>query len=131
MYRYGLLAAVLLKTRVEALFQLYYPPSIGFDVNKEGDAPCGGFVVNFFQNNVTDFHVGGDAISIRGGYETSTYQLRATLDLVFWTVIGFPLVIVGVNDACTTQIVMPESYAGNQGLIQVIGDTPGGVYYQV
>jgi len=33
------------------------------DEDKEASAPCGGFTADFSKDNLTDFHVDGDAIS--------------------------------------------------------------------
>jgi hypothetical protein len=45
-------------------FVLNYPPSVGFDDSLEGNAPCGGFSVDFSKDNITDFHVGGDVLAL-------------------------------------------------------------------
>lgn len=45
-------------------FVVLYPPSVGFDEDVEGNAPCGGFPVDFSKDNVTDFHVGGDVLAL-------------------------------------------------------------------
>jgi hypothetical protein len=45
-------------------FLLDYPPGVGFDDDTEGNAPCGGFSVDFSKINVTDFHVGGDVLAM-------------------------------------------------------------------
>jgi hypothetical protein len=47
-----------------AHFLVAYPPSVGFDEDVEGRAPCGGFDVDFTKDNVTDFHVGGDVLAL-------------------------------------------------------------------
>ncbi len=41
-------------------FLMKWPPSIGFD----DTPPCGSFTVDFSKDNVTDFHVGGDALAM-------------------------------------------------------------------
>ncbi|UKZ76976.1 hypothetical protein TrVFT333_004692 [Trichoderma virens FT-333] len=118
-----------------AHFLMNYPKSIGFDDDKEGTAPCGGFTPDLSSGSkqLVDFHVGGDSLAVKSTHPQSTWLFRATLDANAesgWQQI-FPIVQQsGLGDFCEPQIVLPASWAGKKGVISVVADAPDGLLYQ-
>lgn len=117
-----------------AHFLLNYPPTIGFDDDLESDAPCGSFTVDFSKDNVTDFHVDGDAIAVQSIHPEATWLFRATLDLTAsgnWTDLLPAVQQTGLGDFCETNVKAPSSWTGKQGVIGVVQDAADGILYQV
>lgn len=119
---------------VNAHFTLDYPTTIGFDDDKEGSAPCGSFTPDFATDNVTDFHVGGDNIAINLLHPQGTWLYRATLDQTAsgnnWTQLFPETMQTGLGKFCQPAIAVPESWAGQKGVIGVVVDAPDGLLYQ-
>jgi len=129
------LAVGLLASLSSAHFLLNYPPTIGFDDSLEGDSPCGSFTVDFSQDNVTDFYVGGSEIAVTSIHPQAYWLFRATLgtnqNTTSWTQL-IPIVEqTGLGDYCEKSIAVPASWAGQQGIISVVQDAPDGILYQV
>lgn len=117
-----------------AHFLLNYPPTVGFDDSLEGTPPCGSFSVDFSTDNVTDFHVGGDALAMTSIHPQATWLFRATLDQTAsgnWTNLRAAIQQTGLGDYCEQDITVPASWAGEKGVIQVVQDAPDGILYQV
>lgn len=133
----AILPAVLSLASVSsAHFLMNYPDSIGFDDDKEGTAPCGGFTpdISSGSKQLVDFHVGGDSLAMRATHNQVTWLFRVTLDGTAqsgWKQI-FPIVQQsGLGNFCEPQITLPSSYAGKKGVISVVTDAPDGLLYQV
>jgi len=127
----GLLALFI--SRCTCHFLLNYPATIGFDDDSEGMAPCGNFEVNFTTNNVTEFHVGGDSISLTSFHPQGNWLFRATLDTTAtgnWTNLLPVVGEVGLGDFCESNLTVPESWAGSKGVISIIQDAADGLLYQ-
>jgi hypothetical protein len=117
-----------------AHFLLNYPPTIGFDDSLEATPPCGSFTVNFSKDNVTDFHIGGDFLAMTSIHPQATWLFRATLDQTAmgnWTDLLPAIVQVGLGNYCEQDVMVPSSFAGSKGVIQVVQDAPDGILYQV
>lgn len=118
-----------------AHFLLHYPATVGFDDDLEGQAPCGSFTVDFSKDNVTDFHVGGDSIALTSTHPMATWLFRATLDQTGtkgnWTNLLPPVSQSGLGNFCERSITVPESWAGQKGVISVVQDAADGLLYQV
>lgn len=116
-----------------AHFTINTPLPLGNDVSSEGIGPCGGFKYSP-SSNVTDFHVGGDAIVLATLHPQANILFRGTLDTsasVNWTQL-FPVVgQYGLGTICEPSIEAPLSWVGSVGLIQVIEDAVDGMLYQV
>jgi hypothetical protein len=129
----ALLALVLAISPSTAHFLLNYPPTIGFDDSLEGTPPCGSFTVQFGTNNVTDFHVGGNAIAVTSIHPQATWLFRATLDLTAtsnWTSLLPAVQQTGLGDYCEPDVTVPSSWAGQKGVIGVVQDAPDGILFQ-
>jgi len=116
-----------------AHFLLNYPPTIGFDDSLEGTPPCGSFTVMFSTDNVTDFHVGGNAIAVTSIHPQATWLFRATLDLnatTNWTSLLPAIQQTGLGDYCEPDVTVPSSWAGQKGVIGVVQDAPDGILFQ-
>ncbi|RHZ64897.1 copper acquisition factor BIM1-like domain-containing protein [Aspergillus thermomutatus] len=117
-----------------AHFLLNYPPTIGFDDSLETTPPCGSFTVDFSTDNVTDFHVGGNAIAVTSIHPQATWLFRATLDITAagnWTALLPAVQQTGLGDFCEPVVTVPASWAGKKGVIGVVQDAPDGILYQV
>jgi hypothetical protein len=115
-------------------FLLNYPPAIGFDNGFEGTPPCGSFSVDFPTDNVTDFHVGGDALAMNSLSSKATWLFRATLDLTAsgnLTTLLPAIAQTGLGDYCERDVMVPVSWAGSKGVLQVVQDAQDGILYQV
>jgi hypothetical protein len=119
-------------TQVNGHFTLTYPTTVGFDDNTESTGPCGGFTPTF--DSPTDFHVGGDVIAVVSTHPEANWFFRATLDK---TVQGnFTNIIpevqqLGLGAFCEQALTLPSSFAGLQGVIQIIQSAADGNLYQV
>jgi hypothetical protein len=117
-----------------AHFYLNYPPTIGFDDALEATPPCGSFTVDFSKDNVTNYHVGGDSLALTSIHPQATWLFRATLNQAAagnWTDLLPAILQTGLGDYCERDIVVPASFAGSKGVIQVVQDAPDGILYQV
>ena len=128
----GLTIITLLLSQVSAHFILQYPKSLGFDDDKEGDAPCGGFDVT--TNNASDFHVDGDAVALTSTHPQANWLFRATLDKTAagnWTDLLPAVSESGLGAFCEPALTVPSSWAGSSGIVQVIQHGDDGELYQV
>jgi hypothetical protein len=127
-----LLCLALGLAQVNAHFLLNYPTTVGFNDDQEGTAPCGGFDVSFA--NVTNFYVGGDSIAVTSTHPASTWLFRATLDTKAagnWSVLLPAIAQATLGQFCEKSVTVPASFAGQQGVIQVIEDAVDGQLFQV
>jgi hypothetical protein len=125
---------VLFVSQSASHFLLNLPPTIGFDDDLEATAPCGSFSVDFTKDNLTDFHVGGDAIGVTSVHPQDTWLFRATLDQNVtsgFTILRQAIQQTGLGKFCDPAVTVPASFAGQKGVIQVIADAPDGILYQV
>jgi hypothetical protein len=117
-----------------AHFIVLTPPPLGSNINNEDVSPCGGFTPSP-ADNVTDFHVGGDAIGLTTLHAQAYFayrgQLGTSLSSSNWTVLLPTVEEYGLNDFCEPSIVVPAAWAGSVGLLQIIQDAEDGVHYQV
>jgi hypothetical protein len=115
-----------------AHFLLRSPTTVGFDDDKEGTAPCGGFNPPF--KSPSNFHVGGDAIALTSTHPTANWLFRASLDTK--AAGGFIDLLPAVSQAslggfCEPDITVPSSWAGKSGILQIVQDAVDGTLYQV
>ncbi|KAF5512274.1 Uncharacterized protein CGCA056_v011778 [Colletotrichum aenigma] len=125
--------ALLLVSAAQAHFKLNFPPTIGFSDDNEGSAPCGSFTPDFTKDNVTDFHVSGEAISLLLAHPQANWLFRGTLDQTAasnWKQL-FPIVQQkGLGDFCEPSVTAPASWVGKKGVLSVVADGPDGLLYQ-
>lgn len=115
-----------------AHFILQYPQSLGFDDDSEGTAPCGGFDVSF-NGSDNSVPVGGFPVSVLSTHPAADWLFRATLDQQApfnWTNLLPVVSETGLGQFCLPNLVAPEGFAGNTGVVQVIQKGPDGVLYQ-
>jgi hypothetical protein len=127
-----LLSLILGLAQVNAHFLLNYPVTVGFNDDQEATAPCGGFSVSF--TNVTNFYVGGDSIALTSTHPASTGLFRATLDTTAggnWSVLLPAIAQQTQGQFCEQGVMVPASFAGQKGVIQVIEDAVDGQLFQV
>ncbi|KAH7342818.1 hypothetical protein BKA65DRAFT_504881 [Rhexocercosporidium sp. MPI-PUGE-AT-0058] len=127
------LVAALLVSQTSAHFLLNYPESIGFDDDLEGSAPCGSFEVDFSKDNITNFHVGGDTIALRSTHADTKWLFRATVGTASsgnWTALSQVIQQSTLGSFCRSDIMVPESFVGQNGTIGIAADGPDGVLYQ-
>lgn len=132
--RASLLALTALCGLASAHFQLKYPPTIGFDDDKEGTGPCGGFTPDLSKSDLPEFHVDGDAVALRLAHPQCKWLFRVTTDPsndTAWEQI-YPIVLQsGLGDFCLPQITVPEKYAGKKGVLSIVSSAVDGMLYQV
>ncbi|KAG4422989.1 hypothetical protein IFR04_003901 [Cadophora malorum] len=127
------LVAALLVSQTSAHFLMNYPESIGFSDDSEGTGPCGSFTVDFATDPVTEFHVGGDTIALRSTHPDTKWLFRATLgsaDAGNWTALSQVIQQSALGSFCRSDIVVPESFAGQNGTLGVAANGPDGILYQ-
>lgn len=125
---------VLLVGQSTAHFLLHYPPSIGFDDDRESIAPCGGFTAADSKNNLTDFHVDSDYIALTSTHPVATWLFRATLDQTAsgnWTSLLPAVQQTALGDFCESGLKVPSTWAGSKGVIGIVQDAADGLLYQV
>lgn len=118
--------------QVDGHFTLQYPTTLGFDDSSEGTGPCGGFDPSFTKTQ--DFHIGGDVIAVTSTHPQADWKFRATLDKTAqgnWTNIIPEVSQSGLGAFCEQGLTLPSSFAGQQGIIQIIQDATDGALYQV
>lgn len=128
---------LLLCSTASAHFKLNSPPTIGFSDDDEGKAPCGGFTPDFSagaKTKPTEFHVGGEAVSLLLAHPQANWLFRGTLDQSAaggWKQL-FPIVTqTGLGDFCEPAVTAPEKWVGKTGVVGVVADGPDGLLYQV
>jgi hypothetical protein len=128
------LLSLALAPLASAHFDITIPPPLGNNINNEGTSPCGGFAPSA-SDNITDFHVGGDAISLTTLHPQSFFEYRGmpstSLAAPNWTELIPTVEQYGLNNFCEPSIAVPASWAGSSGLLQVIQDSEDGVHFQV
>ncbi|KAH7419196.1 hypothetical protein BKA64DRAFT_650298 [Cadophora sp. MPI-SDFR-AT-0126] len=127
------LVAALLVSQTSAHFLLNYPETIGFDDELESTGPCGSFTVDFSTDPVTQFHVAGDTIALRSTHPDTKWLFRATVgtaDSGNWTALAQVIQQSALGSFCRSDIVVPESFAGQNGTIGVAANGADGVLYQ-
>lgn len=128
-------ASLLFLGSCQAHFLLKTPTPVGaFDEDTESSAPCGGLTPSFSTDNITNFAVGGDAISTQSGHPQVSWLYRVSFDETAsgnWTQI-YPIVQQsGLNTYCAPSVTVPESWVGKTAVLSVVGDAPDGLLYQV
>lgn len=126
-----LLAALLPSTF--AHFVLNYPNSLGFDDDNEGESPCGGFGITFGSND-TNVTVGSFAVASTSTHPQANWLFRyttSTEEPYNWTNILPVISQSGIGAFCLPNLNVPESLAGQQGVIQVTQSAADGALYQV
>jgi hypothetical protein len=114
-----------------AHFTLDYPPSIGFEDDKETIAPCGGFIPNL-SGSLVNFSVSGEWIQINNHHPESLLHYRVAIeDNVTWIELNPVVQQVGIGKLCIKTGAAPAGFAGKKGVFQVIGDGHGGALFQV
>ncbi|KAK7742146.1 hypothetical protein SLS53_004732 [Cytospora paraplurivora] len=97
------------------------------------NSPCGGPTVDLGTDNLTDFHVGGEPISVFLGHVSASWLFRATLNSSAksnWTKL-YPIITqTGLGSYCQPAVTAPESWVGQQGVLGVVADAPDGLLYQ-
>ncbi|PVH89755.1 hypothetical protein DL98DRAFT_508012 [Cadophora sp. DSE1049] len=127
------LVAALLVSQTSAHFLLNYPETIGFDDEMESTGPCGSFTVDFSADPVTEFHVAGDTIALRSTHPDTKWLFRATVgtaDSGNWTALSQVIQQSALGSFCRSDIMVPESFVGQNGTIGVAANGPDGVLYQ-
>jgi hypothetical protein len=119
---------------VSTHFVVNTPPALGSNIDNENVAPCGGFTPSA-SDNLTDFHVAGDVVSLTTLHAQSFFEYRgmlgSSLSSPNWTNLIPTVEEYGLNNFCEPNIAVPANWAGSSGLLQIIQDSEDGVHYQV
>ena len=117
-----------------AHFVVNFPTPLGSNIDNEDIAPCGGFTPSA-SDNLTAFHVGGDAVSLTTLHAQSFFEYRgmlgSSLSSPNWTGLIPTVEEYGLNNFCEPSIAVPAFWAGSSGLLQIVQDSEDGVHYQV
>lgn len=116
-----------------AHFVLNYPPSLGFNEDDQGTAPCGGVDVAI-PDNATEVTVGGFSVAVRSTHPQSNWLYRITTSVeepYNWTNILPVVSQSGVGDFCLPNITVPEDLIGQKAILQISASAVDGALYQV
>ncbi|KAL5605991.1 hypothetical protein BROUX41_006216 [Berkeleyomyces rouxiae] len=116
-----------------AHFDLEYPDSLDVNDNALDQSPCGGATISFADSDdVTDFHVGGDAIALTPTHPQQNWLFRATLDTTAsgnWTQIYPIFEQSALGTICLPRVTVSESWVGQQGVISVAASASDGLLF--
>ena len=133
MYSLSLFTLLAIAYTTSAHFLLNYPPTLGFDDDTEGDSPCGAADIKFADNDTT-IPVGGFPVALQSTHPQAQWLYRATTDQEApfnWTNIVPVVNQNGLGDFCLSALTLPDAFANNSGLIQVIQNAADGMLFQV
>jgi hypothetical protein len=119
-------------SQVNGHFILNYPTTLGFSDDDEGTGPCGGF--DPVLTNTTDFHIGGDVISVKSTHPQANWFFRATTNATAaggWVNIVPQIAQTGLGLFCETNLTLPDSFAGKKGYVQAVQHAADGDLFQV
>jgi len=115
-----------------AHFTLDFPYTTGFDEDLEPNPPCGDY--NPETSNLTAWPLVGGQIALDSHHPTMTILYRAQLmGATEWVNLtdGF-IVMTGLGELCITIAKsLPSNWTNQAGVVQVIGQPPDGILYQV
>ena len=116
---------------VSGHFTLDYPPTTGFDEDQEPNPPCGGFPPDL--SNLTAWPLSGGEISIDLHHPEALFLFRAQLvGSDEWFNLSDGIVdMVGLGEGCIHSLPVPQNWSGMAGVVQVVGQPPDGILYQV
>ena len=116
-----------------AHFILLWPPSAGFDEDKEPNSPCGGFTPEV-DNSSPDVQVNRFAISVKNVHPEGQWSFLGTTNTEApynFTEIVPVVRTTGIGDFCLQDMSVPGEWSGQPGIIQVVDNSPDGTLYQV
>ncbi|RMZ74321.1 nascent polypeptide-associated complex subunit beta [Pyrenophora seminiperda CCB06] len=120
-----------------AHFQLKYPTARGFDDDKEGNFPCGGF--DDIQSKRTNFSISGGPIQLEMGHPQTNLAVYMAIGdnpgSGFSVVAKHQLSVDGLGNFCLGSVAVPSDVKvadGTKASIQVVtnSDESGGGLYQ-
>ena len=116
---------------VSAHFTLDYPPTTGFDEDQEPNPPCGGFPPDL--SNLTAWPLSGGEISVDLHHPYALFLFRAQLvGSDTWVNLSDGIVdMVGLGEGCIHALPVPQNWSGQAGVVQVVGQPPDAILYQV
>ena len=125
------LCLIFVTSIVSAHFTLDYPPTTGFDEDQEPNPPCGGFPPDL--SNLTAWPLSGGEISVDLHHPEALFLFRAQLvGSDDWFNLSDGIVdMVGLGEGCIHSLPVPQNWSGMVGVIQVVGQPPDGILYQV
>lgn len=130
-----LVASSLLASSASAHFLLAQPDSDigGGDASNQDQGPCGGHTPSSDDDTV-DFYVGGDAVAVQDGHSASDWIIRGMLGSDGdgeWEQL-YPIYGTrGEGRSCQPRVQAPEDWAGERGLISIVGSATDGILYAV
>jgi hypothetical protein len=116
---------------VSAHFTLDYPPTTGFDEDQEVNAPCGGFPPD--ASNLTAWPLSGGEISVDLHHPYALFLFRAQLmgSDTWFNLSNGMVYMSGLGEGCIHALPVPSSWSGQAGVVQVVGQPPDAILYQV
>lgn len=117
-----------------AHFEMLYPDSIGFTDDNEDSGPCGGYTPDLNSDDLVDFHVGGDALSMRSTHPRCNWLFRVTTDgdaQSGWEQLRPIVTQSGLGEYCEPHVTVPDKYIGKKGVVGIVSSAMDGLLYQV
>lgn len=119
-----------------AHFKLLNPESFHFEDSTEDEAPCGGRIPEFPSNDddLFQYHIGGEDISTQLTHERSAWLIRVTTDEKAskdWEQVYPIYTQSGLGTFCVPKVGVPEKYEGKKGIVSVVSAATDGILYQV
>jgi len=118
-----------------AHFILQHPESSHFSDDTEDQAPCGGKIPEFPDNDddLFQYHVGGESIATVLTHERSEWLIRVTTDKKAaggWEQ-AYPIYTQsGLGKFCIPSVPIPKSFEGKTGIVSVVSKATDGILYQ-
>ncbi|KAK4987446.1 hypothetical protein LTR66_007591 [Elasticomyces elasticus] len=114
-----------------AHFVLQLPKSLGYNDVLEAQPLCGSFDVAS-RNTVTDWPIGGSAVSVLSTHPKATWQIRAALanDTGTWTDLIPSIAGAGLGDFCLPAVPGHAEWVGLDAVLQVTQSAADGTLYQ-
>jgi hypothetical protein len=112
-------------------FTLDFPPTTGYYYLQEVNPPCGGFPPDL--TNLTEFPLSGGEIAFDLHHPTALFLIRAQLvGMNTWVNLSDGFIIQnGLGEGCVNALPVPSNWSGLAGVVQVVGQPPDDILYQV
>jgi hypothetical protein len=117
-----------------AHFVLMIPTSLGYDDEKESQAPCGSYNPLDRSTGVTDWPVGGHSVGLLSTHGSVTWEINAALisgGATTFVPLVLPFAQRGVGDVCFGAVPGNPAWVGQDAVVQLIQHAPDGNLYQV
>ena len=129
--QFTLLAFLASAALTTAHFTLDYPYTTGYYYLQEVNAPCGGFPPDL--SNLTAYPLEGGEVAFDLHHPYALFLIRAQLvGMNSWVNLSNGFILQnGLGEGCVNAGPVPGNWSGQAGVIQVVGQPPDDILYQV